>query len=76
MNWITVYPQGMNDDPVNHETGWNLPHEKNDMNICTTSSKGPCYNSCNALDLCYRCSWTTCYDDVAFVDNLVEEFVD
>ena len=71
MNWITVYPQGMDDDPVDHETGWNVPFKKNDNKICMPTTKGPCYDSCNSLSLCYACSWTTCYDDVAFVETLV-----
>lgn len=73
MNWITVYPQGMSDDPVNHDQGWNVPYNTNDMQICKPDTWGPCYDSCNQLSLCYTCSWTTCYDDVAFVDALIEK---
>jgi hypothetical protein len=76
LNWITVYPQGMNDEPVYQETGFNVPHKKNDMNMCNRGTNGPCYDSCNKLGLCYTCSWTSCYDDVGFTDALMAHLND
>lgn len=37
------------------------------------STSSMCYDSCNTLGKCERCSWTTCYDDVLFMKTLVAQ---
>jgi poly(3-hydroxybutyrate) depolymerase len=70
-NIITVFPQGMG-DVEDGSQGWNVPYSKNDPRICKADTNGPCYDSCKKKGLCYTCSWTTCFNDVEFVDALME----
>ena len=75
-NFVLVLPQGMDDDP-NGNPSWN----------CSSSvgPKGPtcdmdrntwgqidCYNSCPLCDSQASCDWTSCYDDLGFMDFLIQ----
>ena len=56
-------------------------HAAGDTNTCTSAADlfSCCYKSCRAKGLCTgnfgqaKCSWSTCYDDVAFTADLIEE---
>ena len=68
---ISVFPQGMGDYPPDNQQSWNVPYKPKDPAICLNTTQGMCYDSCKALGLCYACSWSTCYDDVQFIDELM-----
>jgi len=71
-NVITVFPQGMG-DTYDGSQAWNVPNKPNDTSFCTPDTEiTACYDSCRKLNLCTVCSWTTCYNDVEFVDALME----
>lgn len=73
---IAVFPQGMNDSYPGEEqgTGWNVG-SAGDNQTCELKGVGTyygCYTSCRKLQQCGRCNWSTCYDDVLFVSNVIE----
>ena len=69
---ITVYPQGMDDYyDGDFEKSWNVPYKPLDPTICKPDTQPMCYDSCQKLGLCFQCSWSTCYDDVKFIEDLV-----
>lgn len=72
-NVITVYPQGMGDYKSwgRAYPGWNVPFTPGDTSICMEGTGAMCYDSCKQLGKCEQCSWTTCYDDLLFMKNLV-----
>jgi len=71
-NVITVFPQGMG-DTYDGSQAWNVPNKPNDTSFCMPDTEiTACYDSCQKLNLCTVCSWTTCYNDVEFVDALME----
>merc|ERR1711976_25270 len=75
-NFVLVLPQGMDDDPDNAPS-WN----------CSSSvgPKGPtcdmdrntwgdivCHHSCPNCDSKSSCDWASCYDDIGFMDFLIQ----
>jgi len=80
--FATVFPQGLADsEGISFcGTGWNTG-SNGDTNTCTSAADlfSCCYKSCRAKGLCTgnfgqaKCSWSTCYDDVAFTADLIEE---
>eukprot|EP00928_Gymnodinium_smaydae_P027047 TRINITY_DN2103_c0_g1_i1.p1 TRINITY_DN2103_c0_g1~~TRINITY_DN2103_c0_g1_i1.p1 ORF type:complete len:260 (-),score=34.47 TRINITY_DN2103_c0_g1_i1:519-1298(-) len=67
--------QGMNDSFPGEEqgTGWNVG-SASDNSTCIPQGVGDyygCYKSCRALKKCGRCNWSTCYNDVLFVQTLL-----
>lgn len=75
---ISVYPQGKGDGGCG--TGWNVgsldPALKN---TCIQKQASQCcYESCQALKACTndehaQCRWSTCYDDIAFLKDLLHD---
>ena len=78
-NLIIVWPNGMNDTKSGSGSGsWNVSS--------TFGSKGPicdlnrgnwpppneCFESCPLCDESYSCDWTTCYDDIGFLEVVIE----
>lgn len=39
---------------------------------CAYNTVNTCYDSCNKINKCSQCSWSTCIDDGLFVQKLVE----
>lgn len=80
LGFMSVFPQGLANEPgVGLSlcgTGWNT-EANGDTDTCLPDTSGECcYNSCRDLGKCTtsdkRCSWSTCYDDVHFVDTLID----
>ncbi|MGI9205627.1 MAG: alpha/beta hydrolase family esterase [Woeseiaceae bacterium] len=82
-NYVVAYPQGShftadttngtgyrvtswNDLAANLEPGSDGPHCVDD------STQYPCPPECGS---CSRCAWTSCYDDVGFVEKMLDEVV-
>lgn len=77
-NVIAVYPQGMGDWEWRFAPypGWNVPMPKNNTESCSPQTDTYCYDSCNSIGTCGQCSWTTCYDDVAFMRSMLSKIKD
>ena len=71
-DFITVNPWGMADLNNTPITSWNVG-DANQTVTCTKEKPMYCYNSCAKLNMCTRCNWATCYDDVHFTRELVKE---
>merc|ERR1719220_653841 len=71
-NFIMVYPLGMSDLPQLQYPGWNI---QNNDPLCTERATSYCYDSCSKLGLCTACSWSPCYDDVLFVNKMVQAII-
>ena len=77
--YIIVYPQGSH-FPVDGGdagqfliTSWNdlaanLPETPAGPHCSTDSSRYPCPPECSS---CNRCAWTSCYDDIGFIDRML-----
>ena len=65
LGWVTVYPAGMDDGG---DSTWSCGV---DNSTCIPGTAAVCHTSCVTLGECGRCSWATCYDDVAFVEQLI-----
>ena len=83
-DFFVVYPKGIGkgQDGGMEGTGWNVGSAGDDS-VCTREAWSPfgcnctsCYDSCQTLGFCNgtlpaeenKCGWSTCYDDVAFVE--------
>ena len=80
-NLVIVWPNGMN-DTKSGSGSWNVSS--------TFGSKGPicdlnrgnwpppneCFESCPLCDESYSCDWTTCYDDIGFLEVVIETVKD
>ena len=72
--WITAYPQGLADFPTGFDSGWNVGTNHLNSTCLASTPKlygDGCHESCAKLDMCSNCCWSTCYDDVAFVQALL-----
>lgn len=78
--FYTMYPQGLSEGSCG--TGWNTGMQP-DLSTCTSEAHARygtcCYPSCRSLGKCSgsshpgtACGWSTCYDDVAFVNYLID----
>ena len=71
--WVVVYPQGVADvdDKGRYDSGWNVG-TNGDNSTCLPGTTGTaCHVSCRRRRLCGRCAWSHCYDDVAFISQLL-----
>lgn len=71
---VVIFPQGMGDGPEG--TGWNVGTQ-GDNATCYHDNGFPngygCYDSCTKAGVaCGLCDWSTCYDDVAFVQAILD----
>jgi len=70
--FITMYPKGKADSQDGSGISWNYG-TNNDTSTCTKDNDGwECYDSCKATNRCTRCSWSSCYDDFAFLKTFVK----
>ena len=79
-SYIVVYPQGSHfpvDDGDSGQfliTSWNdlaanLPETAAGPHCSAESARYPCPPECGS---CSRCAWTSCYDDVGFIDRMLD----
>ena len=74
-NFVLVLPQGMDDDPSGSPS-WNCSSSVGpkgptcDLDRDTWGEIG-CYNSCPLCDAKTSCDWTSCHDDIGFLDFLI-----
>ena len=79
-NFIMLWPDGMGDSP-DKDGSWNCSR--------TTGPKGPtcdvnredwtnitCHYSCPTCSELSSCDWTSCYDDIGFMDYIIEEITE
>ena len=77
-NFLIIYPSGQSDYNGIYEndgwSSWNIG-DHDPETFCTTDIKhGYCYDSCKQIPgECDRCSWTSCYDDVFFIQELMKK---
>ena len=71
--WIVVYPAGLADGAQG--TGWNCGTAGDNSTCSPDTQNSDCYKSCQALQLCGRCDWSTCYDDVVFVEQQLQQLM-
>lgn len=78
--FYTLYPQGLSEGG-SCGTGWNTGMQP-DNATCTSQAAEEygtcCYSSCRSLGQCTadglgaNCAWATCYDDVAYVNHVID----
>jgi len=74
-NFIYVKPIGMKDDKQSLRS-WNVGHAGR-TDVCKESKTTPNeYDSCKKLKMKGPCNCYTCFDDVEFVNKLVEDLLD
>jgi len=77
--YVVVYPQGSHFRTTGGDgqqyliTSWNdlaanLPEAGDGPHCSADSLRYPCPSECGE---CTRCAWTSCYDDVGFLDNVL-----
>ncbi len=82
-NYIVVYPQAshFSVDTMNNTgyriTSWNdlaanLGPTTEGPHCIDNSTQYPCPPECGT---CNRCAWTSCYDDLGFIDKMLDEVV-
>lgn len=88
-NYFVVYPKGIGrgQDGGVEGTGWNVG-TAGDNSTCGREAWSEfgcnctsCYNSCETLGYCNstlpssenNCGWSTCYDDIAFVQDIAKD---
>ena len=83
LGFILVYPLGL-DDIVpgditrNCGTGWNVMGGHEASSCLNYTAVECCYSSCRKLGVCSgdgaasNCGWTTCHDDLLFVETILD----
>lgn len=46
------------------------------MKHCTNKCIPLCYDSCRVLNKCNKCNYGTCYDDILFINKLLDHIED
>lgn len=72
--WVAVFPAGLlesGDRKVGDST-WNVGTSGDDETCQKGTKSVNCMISCQRLGLCSRCNWSTCYNDVIFIERLLE----
>lgn len=67
--WVAVYPVGIRDTG---DTGWNVGAAGDNATCLANTSGTQCMDTCRQIGKCGRCNWSTCYDDVAFIVQLLK----
>ena len=80
--FIVVWPSGMADSPSSM-TSWNCSMSTGgpmgptcDLNRDGWETPTECYYSCPLCDERTSCDWTTCYDDIGFIDFVINHVSD
>ena len=66
--WLVAYPLGLAED---QDTGWNCGTGGDNSTCVEGTTNSHCHASCRKLKTCGRCNWSTCYDDVHFISELL-----
>ena len=66
--WVTVYPQAL---PETSDSAWNVGSNGDDSTCLQGTNRGTCQPTCNMIGACGRCCWSPCYDEGAFVVQLL-----
>jgi poly(3-hydroxybutyrate) depolymerase len=70
--YFMVHPWGIDTvQDAGRDTGWNVGTAGDDSTCLPGTTGNSTHASCSALGLGGRCNWATCYDDVAFVQQLL-----
>lgn len=73
--WAMVLPAGIEEagDSKENDTGWNCG-TAGDNSTCVEGTEGSnCMYSCSRLGRCGRCNWSTCHDDVLFIQRMLAQ---
>jgi poly(3-hydroxybutyrate) depolymerase len=72
-NFITVQPLGLSENIG--VKAWQTGLADKDMHFanstCYPSTQGTCYDTCDKINMCSPCAWSTCADDGLFIQKLV-----
>ena len=74
---LIIWPDGMSDSP-GRSGSWNVSSTIGpkgpicDLNREAWPPLNECFESCPLCDATSSCDWTTCYDDLAFLDFVVQ----
>lgn len=70
--YFVVHPWGIDTvQDAGRDTGWNVGTAGDESTCLPGTTGNSTHASCTALQLDGRCNWATCYDDVAFVQQLL-----
>ena len=74
--FFVATPNGMDDEPASSLGSWNCSRTDGPLGPpCDLDrsrwGKIDCYSSCPNCDPLNSCDWTSCYDDITFVRDLV-----
>ena len=75
LNFIMVYPGGMDDSGIDDGSGywsWHLPSTP----CVPQDTTEVCYQSCQKLGVCDGCRWNTCYDDMLFIQEMTNAIIE
>jgi len=70
-NYLVVYPKGMDDDGYG-TISWNYGSNADLASCDVNEPETDCYESCKKIGICTRCSWSSCYDDFAFLKQIID----
>lgn len=72
-NFIMIYPKGKDDCPdFGCRSSWNYGSNSDESTCEEGTTWIHCYESCSELNMCSRCSWSSCYDDYLFFAKMKE----
>ena len=70
--YFMVHPWGIDTlQDAGRDTGWNVGTAGDDSTCLPGTTSNSTHASCTALGRGGRCNWATCYDDIAFVQQLL-----
>ena len=73
--WLMVYPAAIWENKTTDsgtDSTWNVGSMDDDSTCLAGTTSTQCLASCANLNKCNgRCNWATCYDDTAFIDQLL-----
>merc|ERR1712080_96467 len=79
-NFIMVWPDGMHDNPKGVGS-WNVSTTFGPKGrICPSwwwgMKRFECFYSCPLCDEAFSCDWTSCHDDIGFIDFVRQELTE
>ena len=75
--WLMALPAGIREYRTPQGSGtdstWNVGTQDDDSTCLEETTSTQCLSSCAQLGRCRgRCNWSTCHDDLAFIDQLIK----
>ena len=79
-NFVLVWPNGPGDSP-NSIGSWNVSRTFGPEGACCDVNRDrwgefECHYSCPLCDSSYSCDWSSCYDDLGFMEFLISHIAD